>query len=339
MADQDDGDEDEGALVVLEADDDTPVIFRRQQALVERASEYVKASRAENTQRAYRQALRLYVDWCMDLGVEVEPLTPTKVALFATTLAESGKAWSTINVALAGLDYSRKLKGLDPLRSSREVSEVCEGIRRVHGTGQKQAKPLTVEQLRTMLEHLDGNTAVRDKAILLLGFSGAYRRSELTGLDVGDLQREEDGFVVTMRHSKTDQTNQGILKAIPYGGRASTCPVRALDAWLSLRGGIDNLKSDAPLFVPYSPCCPRTSRLTDQAINRLVKSSMADAGLDNKGYSGHSLRAGFVTTAARAGKRLDLIMQQTGHKNVETVMRYIRHVELFKENAAEGLGL
>lgn len=325
--------DEDGTLVVLDADDAPLTMASR---LLDKARSYAVASRAKNTQKAYQQGVRSYTDWCAELGIPTQPLTAEKMAFFATALAEQGKAWSTINVALASLDYAQKLQGLDPLRNSLEVSEVCEGIRRVHGTVGTQAKPITVEHLRRMVESgLQEPTATRDRALLLLGFSGAFRRSELVSLDFTDLEREENGYIVRVRKSKTDQTGRGIVKGIPYGGRQSTCPVRALDAWREH----PLLVEEGPVFVSFSKCCPKKQRLTDQSVNSIVKRSMERAGLDSAGFSGHSLRAGFVTAAAKAGKRLDLIMQQTGHKNVETVMRYIRHVELFRENAAEGLGL
>ena len=320
----------------LQVVEDEPLVLSKQRKLLEKASEYVRAGRASNTRRAYESGMRIYKDWCEEMGLDAAP-NPTQVALFATMLAENGRAWSTINVALSAIDYSLKLQGLDPLRSSREVSEVCEGIRRVHGVQQRRALPILVDTLRKMVEALDGPSATRDKALLLLGFTGAFRRSEIVALDVGDLQREENGYVVTLRRSKTDQTGAGTMKGIPYGGRASTCPVRALDAWLQRK---ETHAEGDPLFVSFSPCCPREgNRLSDQAVSRIVKRGLQAARLDAKGHSGHSLRAGFVTAAAKAGKRLDLIMLQTGHKSVETVMRYVRHADLFAENAAEGLGL
>lgn len=333
------------ALATIDTFDALDALPARQQALVEQAFEYAQSSRAPNTQRAYEIGVRGYRDWCGEVGLDPEnEVTATSMALFATSLASQGRKWSTINVALAGLDYNRVVRGLDPLRKSREVAMVTEGIRRVHGTAFRQAKPITVEQLRLMVEHLDGPAAARDRALLLLGFSGAFRRSELTALNWGDLTREADGYVVTLRQSKTDQEGQGVIKAIPLGGRASTCPVRNLSMWGEVFGnylhglGKTQIARD-PVFVRYSKNGPLPYRLTDQSVNQVVKRAMTDAGLDPAGYSGHSLRAGFVTAAARANKRIDLIMQQTGHKSVDTVMRYIRHVELFRENAAEGLGL
>lgn len=326
------------ALARHDALDALDALPAKQQVLVEQAFEYAQSSRAPNTQRAYEAAVRAYQDWCLEVGVDPEKeVTATSMALFATSLASQGRKWSTINVALAGLDYNRMVQGLDPLRKSREVSMVTEGIRRVHGTAFRQAKPITVEQLRLMVEHLDGPAARRDRALLLLGFSGAFRRSELTALNWGDLAREEDGYLVTMRRSKTDQEGQGMVKAIPLGGRAATCPVRNLSIWAGVLE--DAVGVNDPVFVRYSRSGPLPYRLTDQSVNQVVKQALTGAGIDPAGYSGHSLRAGFVTAAARANKRIDLIMQQTGHKSVDTVMRYVRSVELFRENAAEGLGL
>ena len=312
-----------------------------QERLVEVAQDYVRAGRAPNTQRVYKGMLDAFDAWCADLGWASCPPTSTVVAFYAAFRAEtSGWAWSSINVALAAIDYRQKMSGRERLRSSREVSEVCEGIRRTHGTLSKGALPLDVDLIRRMVEGCRGPHALRDRALLLLGFAGAFRRSELADLQRKDLSRVKEGYIALLRHSKTDQTGQGIVKGIPFGGRQITCPVRTLDDYLQERDAFTGSSEDAgPTLLRYSKKGPMASGITAQTVNIVVKEALERIGVDATDYSGHSLRAGFVTTAAKAGKRLDLIMRQTGHKNVETVMRYIRHVEIFNENPAEGLGL
>lgn len=334
----------EGAVVsetsiVVAAEDRLPST-ERVEVLIDKARDYIRRSRSGATRRAYESAQHTFMAWCAEIGVPSLPLDARIVALYAAHLADSGYSWSTINVHLAGLDHGARQMGHPSVRRSREVLEVCEGIRRVHGTAFEQAKPITIEILRRMVDVLKGKTAVRDRAMLLLGFCGAFRRSELVALQVEDLTREENGYLVLLRQSKTDQTGEGFVKGIPFGGRASTCPVRALDAWLQARAKLrPNEAQTGPLFVAYSAGGMTAKSLSDQSVNSLVKNTLLKSGIDPKDYSGHSLRAGFVTSAAKAGKRLDIIMRQTGHKQVNTVMRYIRHVKLFEENPADGLGL
>jgi integrase len=179
----------------------------------------------------------------------------------------------------------------------------------------------------------DGLKGTRDRAILLLGFAGAFRRSEIVGLDVADLAASEDGLTVTLRRSKTDQEGVGRRVGIPRGG--SLCPVRAVQDWLAARG-----EAPGPLFVGMTRHGKTTGqRLDGKDIATLIKRAAEAVGLDPATVSGHSLRAGLVTTAARAGKSERSIMGQTGHRSVTMVRRYIRDAGLFDDNAADGIGL
>lgn len=175
----------------------------------------------------------------------------------------------------------------------------------------------------------------RDRALLLLGFAGAFRRSELAGLEVRDLAFAEDGLEVTLRRSKTDQEGKGSKKGIPYGSDPKTCPVRAVRAWLEASG-----IAEGPVFREVTRHGHvEAAPLSGRSIARVVKRSAEAAGLDPAGFSGHSLRAGLATAAAKAGKSTHAIMRQTGHKSADMVARYVREASLFEDNAAAGIGL
>jgi integrase len=196
---------------------------------------------------------------------------------------------------------------------------------------------------------------VRDRALLLLGFAGAFRRSELVGLDVGDVRQTGDGLVVTLRRSKTDQEGQGREVGIPYGSTPATCPVRAVRAWLAVHafcGGRKTRETPAPPFedgpnTPVTPLFHRIDkhgrqlpgRLADRTVARVVQRTARAAGLEAASYAGHSLRAGLATSAAAADVPERVIAQQTGHKSMTVLRRYIRSGSLFRENAAARVGL
>jgi integrase len=175
----------------------------------------------------------------------------------------------------------------------------------------------------------------RDRAILLAGFAGAFRRGELVGLDVGDLEFTAEGVIITIKKSKTDQEGQGRRLAICRGTNGMTCPVSALENWCALLG------PSGPLFRPFGPtgAAPRAVRLSDKAVARTVKRACKAAGIDPRQYAGHSLRAGFATSAAKAGASERAIMNQTGHRSLVTVRRYIRDGSLFHQNASGAVGL
>jgi integrase len=217
------------------------------------------------------------------------------------------------------------------------VRSVLTGIRRTVGTAPKQVAPATIGDIRKMTARM-GETAIeiRDRAILLLGFAGAFRRSELVSLDLGDLQEHADGILVTLRRSKTDQASQGDTKAIPFGSDAATCPVRTLQAWIAASG-----ITDGPVFRPVDRHGNvAASRLSGKAVALVVKRAAERAGLEPEAYAGHSLRAGFVTTAAANGATERAISRQTGHAPGSAVLRsYIRHASAFTDNAASNVGL
>lgn len=210
------------------------------------------------------------------------------------------------------------------------------GIRRNKGTAQTAKTPVLVEDLRRMITRLPETLlGVRNRALLLIGFSGAFRRSELVALDVNDVASTRDGLVVTIRRSKTDQDSEGRKIGIPYGSNPATCPIRSLQEWLE-RSGI----SDGPLFRPINRHGKMASiRLSGAAVSDVVKRYVEAAGLDATEFAGHSLRSGLATSAAMAGASERSIMNQTGHRSLNMVRRYIRDGSLFRENAVAVVGL
>ena len=210
------------------------------------------------------------------------------------------------------------------------------GVRRTLGTTRRQVRPLTVPELRSMLQGLRTDPAgCRDRALLLLGFAGALRRSELVGLDVADVTEGTDGLTVRLRRSKTDQEGAGRTVGIPYGSNPVTCPVRAWRAWLEVSG-----ITDGAAFRPVDRHGHTgTARLSGHAVALVLKRHAARVGLDPAEVAGHSLRAGLATSAASAGVPERVIAEQTGHKGTSMLRRYIRRGSLFRENAAGAVGL
>lgn len=207
------------------------------------------------------------------------------------------------------------------------------GTRRSLGVAPSQKDPISPSELRTMVQSRPQTLqGLRDRALLLLGFAGAFRRSELVGLDVGDVTWGEDGLTVNLRRSKTDQEREGRKVGIPFGSTPQTCPVRTLRGWLEAAE-----LTEGSLFRPVKGSKVSAARLSYKAVARLVKRAAEAAGLEPSRLSGHSLRSGLATAAAKAGKSERSIMAQTGHRSAQMVRRYIRDGELFGENAAAGL--
>ena len=241
-----------------------------------------------------------------------------------------------IQAALSAISQAHKLAGHDSPTLTPAVRITMAGIRRSKGVKQDGKKPLMVEDLRRLIDCLPDNLkGVRDRALLLVAFAGAFRRSELVGLDTDDLEFTEDGLVVTLRRSKTDQEGEGRRVGIPFGSNPATCPVRSLKKWLEA-AGITN----GPVFRSVNRHGQmRESRLTSQSVALVVKGYAEACGLESASFAGHSLRAGFATVAARNGANERSIMNQTGHRSLTMVRRYICEGSLFRENAATKLGL
>jgi integrase len=300
------------------------------------AAAYHDQARAPATLRAYRADWQTFAAWCAAHTLSALPAAPETVALYITELARDRKV-ATITRQLASIAQAHKQQAYESPTRAAVVQNVVKGIRRAKGTAPTQKDAAEIAVIRAMVEQLDDSLqGVRDRAILLIGFAGAFRRSELASLTVDDIQFTTDGLVMTLRRSKTDQEGEGFAKGIPYGSTPSTCPVRALRVWLDAGGIVEG-----PLFrsVWKGGRRLRPTPLNDRAIAEVVKRAAAAAGYDPARFGGHSLRAGLVTTAAAAGVDERTIMEQTGHKTTTMVRRYMRRGSLFRNNAAAKVGL
>ncbi len=299
------------------------------------ANRYATQSKAENTRRAYRADWADFVGWCEKYRRTSMPASPDTVAYYLADRSQTLKV-STLERRLATIAEAHRTAGAESPTKSAQVKLVWAGIRREKGTAQAHMKPVLTKHVRAMVAHLpDSLLGVRDRALILLGFAGAMRRSELVGLDVTDLAIADEGLVVNVRRSKTDQMGGGRKVGIPYGEHAETCPVKAVQAWLD-ESGID----EGPLFRSVNKHGHvMATRLTDQAVADVVKRSLVAAGKSARKYAGHSLRAGLITQAAIAGVSERAIQEQSGHRSLLVMRRYIRDGSLFRENAAAKVGL
>ena len=299
------------------------------------ARDYVAASRAENTTRVYRTGWAQFTAWCDEHGLAPLPAGAETVACYVADLAKVAKP-ATIDARLAAISAAHRAAGYESPTKEEAVRLVRRGVRRTLGTGQRQVRPITVPELRTMLQGLGrGPGGSRDRALLLLGFAGALRRSELVGLDLDDVTEGTDGLIVRLRRSKTDQEGAGRTVGVPFGSNPVTCPVRAWRAWLEVSGINEG--------AAFHPVDRRghigPTRLSGQAVAFVLKRHATLAGLDPSEVAGHSLRAGLATSAAAAGVPVRVIANQTGHKGTAVLRRYIREGSLFRENAASAVGL
>jgi integrase len=302
---------------------------------LKRVREFVGASKAENTLRGYRSDWLEFCGWCETRGLVPLPAAPDVVAAYIADCADHLKVGS-IQRRLNAIAEAHKAAGLETPTHAGLVRNTLKGIRRTLGTAPAQKTAALTDDVRAMVEAADdGLIGARDRALVLLGFAGAFRRSELVALDVADCTFGRDGLTVTLRRSKTDQTGAGRSVGVPYGANPETCPVRTLQAWLEAA-----VVTDGPVFRSINRHGRvQTSRLSGIDVARIVKKLAIRAGLDAAKYAGHSLRAGHATAAAIAGASERSIMRQTGHRSVQMVRRYIREGNLFRENSAGKLGL
>ena len=294
---------------------------------LDRVAEFINKSIADNTRRAYQSDLVHFQAW----GGSI-PAFPSTVATYLAAHADILSV-ATLVRRVAMLSKAHEAKGFPNPCRSEIVRATLRGIKRLHGTRQREAKPLLREDLFQALDAMGGGTKdVRDRALLLLGFAGGFRRSELVSLDRGDAEHVRQGLVVTLRRSKTDQQGVGRKIGVPHG-RTHHCPVAALDCWLALSG-----IEAGPIFRPvdrHGHIHPE--RLSGEVVSLVIRERINAAGMDPIGFSGHSLRAGFATSAARAGVSTIKIRAQTGHASDAMLARYIRDGELFVGNAAGSL--
>jgi integrase len=288
---------------------------------------YVRDSLAPNTRRAYLSDLEEFKRW----GGSI-PASAEAVASYAAARADTLTV-ATLVRHLASISKAHEARGLPNPTRSELVRATLRGIRRTRGCAQREAKPLLRDDLLLVLDATgDRLKDVRDRALLLIGFAGALRRSELIGLDVGDIEHVRQGIILYLRRSKTDQDGQGRKIGIPFG-RTRWCPVAALDAWLTASG-----INEGAIFRPVDRHGRiHDARLSGEGVALVVRERTAAAGLDPAAYSGHSLRAGLATSAAQVGTPAWRIRAQTRHASDAMLARYIRDGELFTENAAGAL--
>ena len=303
-------------------------------ALQEETLLNLQNSKANNTVRAYKSDFNDFGLFCTQNGFKSLPSEPKVVSLYLTYLSTKDAKMSTLKRRLVSIGVIHRLKGhyLDTKHPS--IIENIMGIKRRKGSIQKGKKPLLINNLKKLINVIDQENnqdikKLRDRSIILIGFSGGFRRNEIVSLDYNDLDFVEEGLKIQIRRSKTDQFGEGLVKALPYFDSSKYCPVISLKNWIE----ISKIES-GPLFrrfVKGSKLSPK--RLTDQTVALLIKKYLKFAGIDSKNYSGHSLRSGFATSAAESGAEERSIMTMTGHKSTEMVRRYIKDANLFKNNA------
>jgi len=303
-------------------------------ALQEETLLNLQSSKSNNTVRAYKSDFKDFGLFCAQNGFKSLPSEPKIVSIYLTYLSTKEVKMSTLKRRLVSIGVIHKLKGhyLDTKHPS--IIENIMGIKRRKGSIQKSKKPLLISNLKIIIDVIDQQNReeikkIRDRSIILIGFSGGFRRNELVSLDYDDLDFVPEGLKINIKKSKTDQFGEGSKKALPYFDNSQYCPVVSLKKWID----ITKINSGS-LFRRFSKGSRLTEKkLTDQTVALLIKEYLQLAGIDNKNYSGHSLRSGFATSATESGAEERSIMAMTGHKSTEMVRRYIKEANLFKNNA------
>jgi len=303
-------------------------------ALHEETLNNLKSSKALNTIRAYKSDFRDFGAFCAKHNFKALPTDPKIVSLYLTYLSGRGAKMSTLRRRLVSISMMHKLKGHYLDTKHPVIIENLMGIKRTKGSVQRGKKPLLINQLKAIInvineEKIDEIKKIRDKTIILVGFGGGFRRSELISIDHEDLEFVPEGVKITIKRSKTDQFGEGMVKGLPYFSNQEYCPVTHLKKWLE----ISKIKNGSIFRRFIKGCSLSKNRLTDQSIVLLIKGYLNLAGIENKNYSGHSLRSGFATVSAESGADERSIMAMTGHKTTQMVRRYIKEANLFKNNA------
>ena len=303
-------------------------------ALQEETLKNLQSSKANNTVRAYKSDFKDFGLFCVKNSFKSLPSDPKIISLYLTHLSTKDVKLSTIKRRLVSIGVIHKMKGHYLDTKHPIIVENLLGIKRRKGSVQKGKKPILINILRKILNVIDEQNSpdikkLRDKSIILIGFSGGFRRNEIISLDYEDLDFVYEGLKITVKKSKTDQFGEGTIKALPYTKESPYCPVTTLERWLKI-----SKINKGPIFRRFSKGSNLSNnRLTDQSVAMIIKNYINKAGIDSKNYSGHSLRSGFATTAAESGVEERTIMAMTGHKSTEMVRRYIKEANLFKNNA------
>ena len=281
----------------------------------------LKNSKSLNTLRAYQSDYKDFLLFCSKNGFQAMPTQPKILSIYLTHLSSFSK-YSTLKRRLASISILHKTKGHYIDTKHPVIIENLMGIKRKNGSNQKGKKPLLINDLKKIINSIDQSNEkslkkIRDKALVLIGFSGGFRRSELVSLEFEDIEFVSEGVKIFVKRSKTDQSGEGMTKAIPYFDNHNFCPVLALKNWMEL---IDI--KNGKIF-----------NISDKNVALIIKKYANHAGLDSNKYAGHSLRSGFATSTAESGADERNIMAMTGHKSTEMVRRYIKEANLFKNNA------
>ena len=277
----------------------------------------LKNSKANNTLRAYQSDFRDFSAFCAKNGFSSMPSQPKIIALYITHLSKSSK-FSTLKRRIASISVLHKLKGHYLDTKHPIIMENLHGIKRSLGSRQKAKKPILINDLKLIIKAID-KEKIRDKALILIGFSGGFRRSELVNIYYDDIEFVQEGVKILIKRSKTDQSGEGSIKAIPFFDNQEFCPVIALKNYIYKK--FSNI-NEGKIFD-----------ISDKSVALIIKRYAEKAGLDSSKYAGHSLRSGFATTAAEFGAEERNIMAMTGHKTTQMVRRYIQEANLFKNNA------
>ena len=285
----------------------------------------LKNSKANNTLRAYQSDFSDFSNFCTKNGFSFMPTQPKIIALYITHLSKSCK-FSTLKRRIASIRVIHKLKGHYLDTKHPIIMENLLGIKRTLGSRQKAKKPILINDLKLIIKVIDEDK-IRDKALILVGFAGGFRRSELVNIYFQDIDFVPEGVKILIRKSKTDQSGEGSIKAIPYFENQEFCPVIALKNYLNKKfSNSDKSQKDVKIF-----------EISDKSVALIIKRYAEKAGLDSSKYAGHSLRSGFATTAAEFGAEERNIMAMTGHKTTQMVRRYIQEANLFKNNALKNI--
>lgn len=322
------------ALAVIRPEIDGPVLSEALAKDVEAARRYAAAWKSDATRRAYGSDWRIFTAWCDSRSIEPIPAAPAAVALFLASEADAGTAPSTIGRRLAAIGYIHQTKGFDPPQSapgSQAIRDVLAGIRRTHGARKTRKQALLADMLADMLATIEGREprAVRDRAILAVGMAGAFRRSELVAIQLDEVEMVPEGMRILIAKSKTDQESLGAEIAIPEGRRIR--PKALLVEWVRLSGF-----TEGPVFRKLTPQGRITAKpMSDRGVALVVKARAEAAGFNPDQVSAHSLRAGFLTEAARSGASIFKMRDQSRHKSLEVLADYVRNQELFEEHAGD----
>lgn len=299
------------------------------------AKKHLANSKSENTKQAYLTDWKQFSEWCQKSGLDELPADPETIVYYITFLGKTLKA-SSIKRKITAISQRHETAGYRSPTKTALVKGVWNGLQRTIGIKEEGKDALWLHELRKVIDAIpqDKVIGIRNRAMLIIGWAGALRRSELTSLQIEDVSITREGLIIHLKWSKTDQKGEGQFVAIPYGNNPLTCPVRSLEDWLDASG-----ITEGPLFRRIDRHENILEGLTPQSVRLIVKSCCEQVGLDSKKYGAHSLRSGFCSTAAKAGKAEHQIMKQTRHKRADSLQRYIKKVNLFDDNAASGIGL